>query len=478
MPKYISDILKLGTAIDDNGIFDSFLDVDSNYYINIKRLKDTTVAEFCGSYEEINEYFRRIGKLLSLSKEQNDKAYRSAFKMFDFPEVNEIKLGLSRGKKGRGFGLELRRVIIKDLKEIIDLGSDDPEVFHLMGLFEENVGPDRVSDMIARIIYKNIYQYTLRMCKELIITPDRYPELSFNSDGIFYNPYDINTLVLFVPQDILHEIPIAKDWDDIDRVCRENEIIRQEINEIVGESLSGVPTHVKKEFIKKHIFKQPDELQKLLKEYKLTNVPAYDFSVDEIGDYLVSKLARELPINSPLILSNKPTTSMEVATIICNKFKDLVENNKAYELLYSAKGRPRGEKIVQRAFLLVAICYCEANNLDVSPESNAGRGPVDFKMSNGLDKTIVEIKLTSNSKVVHGFETQIEEYAKAEKTTNRIFLLIDNGGARVRKEAVQDIYNERIKKKESVPELIIVDALEKESASHYNPSKELVNKKK
>lgn len=475
MPKYISDILKLGTAIDDNGIFDSFLDIDSNYYINIKRLKDTTVPEFLGSYDEINEYFRKIGKLLYASKQKNDKAYRSAFNMFNFPEVNEIKLGLSRGKKGRGFGPELRQIIIHDLKEIIDLGSNDPEMFHLLGLFEDNVGPDRLSDMIARLIYKKIYVYTQRMCNELSVTPENYPELSFNSDGIFYNPFDTNTLVLFVPQDILHEIPIAKDWDDIDRVCRENENIRNEINEIVGDSLSGLPSHVKKEFIKNHIFKKPDELQKILNEYKLTVVPAYDFSVDEVGDYLVSKLARELPISSPLLLSEKPSTSMEVATIICNKFKDLVENNKAYELLYSSKGRPRGEKIVQRAFLLVAICYCEANDLDVSPESNAGRGPVDFKMSNGLDKTIVEIKLTSNSKVVHGFETQIEEYAKAEKTANRIFLLIDNGGPHSRLETVQDIYNERKCKNESVPELIIVDALEKESASHYNPPKDSEN---
>lgn len=50
--------------------------------------------------------------------------------------------------------------------------------------------------------------------------------------------------------------------------------------------------------------------------------------------------------------------------------------------------------------------------------------PVDFKMSNGLDKTIVEIKLTTNSNVVHGFETQIEEYAKAKKQKIEFFCLL------------------------------------------------------
>ena len=100
MPKYISDVLELGELVDEKGIFDSFLDIDSHYYINVKRLKDTNVPEFVGSYDIINEYFRKIGKLLKLSKEKNDKAYKEAFKLFDFPEVNEVKLGLSRGKKG------------------------------------------------------------------------------------------------------------------------------------------------------------------------------------------------------------------------------------------------------------------------------------------------------------------------------------------------------------------------------------------
>ena len=44
-------------------------------------------------------------------------------------------------------------------------------------------------------------------------------------------------------------------------------------------------------------------------------------------------------------------------------------------------------------------------------------GPVDLKMSRGNDKTVVEIKLSSNADYIHGYEEQIEEYAKAEGTT-------------------------------------------------------------
>lgn len=466
MPRFLSTELGLQNEIDDIGAFDILLDIDSNYFINIKRLKETEIPEFVNSYNEINEYFRQIGILLLASTSETDRAYKTALQKFKFPEVNGIGLGFSKGKHGSGFGDKLKKIIIHDAKEIITMASNQPEIFHLIGLFENNVGPDRLSDMIARIIYPSIFKYTIRINKELGIIPSKYPHLNFDNEGIICNPYK-DCKVLLLPRDILHELPIARDWDDIDRVCRENEVIKAEINEMVGEQWGKIATHVKKEYIKKYIFKKPSTLNRLLEDYRKTKVEAYDFNKDSGGDYLVAKRARKLPAEYPLEIISRPRNSKEISMLIINKFKDLVENNKVYELLYS-DGKPRGEKIVQRAFLCVAESYCEANNLDVSPESDAGRGPVDFKMSNGLDKTIVEIKLTSNSNVVHGFEVQIEEYAKAEKTENKIFLIIDNGGPKTRIEGVIKIYESKKENKENVPEVIIIDAKPKESASKYN----------
>ena len=89
-------------------------------------------------------------------------------------------------------------------------------------------------------------------------------------------------------------------------------------------------------------------------------------------------------------------------------------------------------------------------------------------MSNGLDKTIVEIKLSTNPNVVHGFTTQIEEYSKAENTSNKILLLIHNGGPESRVTEVTNLYNERIQLGEATPTLIVINALPKTSASSYN----------
>ena len=71
----LSDYLGIGYELDENGIFDPVLDEDSHFFINLQRLKKTTVPEFMKSYERILEYFRKIIKLL-------DKAERKLLILF------------------------------------------------------------------------------------------------------------------------------------------------------------------------------------------------------------------------------------------------------------------------------------------------------------------------------------------------------------------------------------------------------------
>jgi hypothetical protein len=66
-----------------------------------------------------------------------------------------------------------------------------------------------------------------------------------------------------------------------------------------------------------------------------------------------------------------------------------------------------------------------ASSDDVTPEANAGRGPVDFKISHGaFDKTLVEFKLASNSKLAQNLQKQVEIYKKAHDTDKAIKVII------------------------------------------------------
>ena len=147
-------------------------------------------------------------------------------------------------------------------------------------------------------------------------------------------------------------------------------------------------------------------------------------------------------------------------------FKNWIENQKGYDILLNADSRNQ-EKIIQKMLHGIGIYYCKVNNLDISPESNTGRGPVDFKISRGDDKTVIEIKLTSNQQTLHGFEIQIEEYAKSEGTENKIFLLVDNGISSTRIKQVEESYKKRSLAGEKPATLIIIDAKPKKSASKY-----------
>ena len=62
---------------------------------------------------------------------------------------------------------------------------------------------------------------------------------------------------------------------------------------------------------------------------------------------------------------------------------------------------------------------------DVNREVNNGRGPVDFKISKGAaDKSLVEMKLASNSKLKQNLEHQVEIYKKANETENALKVIL------------------------------------------------------
>lgn len=58
-------------------------------------------------------------------------------------------------------------------------------------------------------------------------------------------------------------------------------------------------------------------------------------------------------------------------------------------------------------------------------EVNDGRGPVDFKISQGAkDKTLVEMKLASNSKLERNLARQVEIYKKASDAQSALKVIL------------------------------------------------------
>jgi hypothetical protein len=209
-------------------------------------------------------------------------------------------------------------------------------------------------------------------------------------------------------------------------------------------------------------------LKDLIDQYKGKPAAKYDFENDPLGEFIWADAAKEVTKKNPLALQ-KPASHDEVVEVvrqICRRFKQFLEHNGLNLLLLDDKGNSRPERFSQLLFFGTADCYCDANNLDLSRELNAGRGPVDFKVSAGYHSRVaVEIKLSTNKKLVSGFLSQLPAYNAAEKTFHSIFLVIDVGGSRRKFKILEQVRSDAVAAGQRVPEVIIVDGGIKPSAS-------------
>ena len=462
---FISEYLKPKKSLAKLGVFDALIDKDSNFFINIIRLKNSTVPEFIEAYKHLNSFFGEIAILLDAADtpEMSDKMYKSARKRFTFHEVNGINLGFSESSTGAGWGNKLSNKVLADAYAIVKKGSKQPEIFHLVSLFEENVAGDRLSDMIATIIEPYIIKYTLRIMRELGITPKTRKKLIFSEEGLVVNPYK-HCPILMLPEEILHELPIAIDWDDIGRVASENDAIRKEISAEIGAEWKKWVTSAQKDYLLKHIFMQPDVCQRVIDGYKKESLDALDLRTDPY--YYASLLLKIISGTKSFSKTIRHPKSIDASMDIINIFKDWVENNRGWAEIQSAPSKSR-EKSIQRFMHLGAKHYLEINKLDASFECDAGNGALDIKISRGADKTITEVKLSSNSQYLHGYETQVDLYGKAERTEKTIYVFVDIGHPRKRKKLLER-YKRDKRKGIKCPELVIIDARIRSAASTFN----------
>lgn len=450
-------------GLEEHGVFDPVVDGDSHFFINIIRLKQTTTVELSGSYNRINAYFSDLATILNAadSKNRTDKFYRAALSKFSFSEVNGINLGFAQSSAGAGFGRLLTEQVISDAFDIVKRGCTAPELFHLIGLFETNVGPDRLSDMIATIILPDIKEYTHKVYEQFSITPENYPEQRF-VDGFLVNPHK-NCPLYFLPNEILHELPIAKYWEQVDSAISENNAIRAQINAEIGYEWSRWASSEKKDYLKRKVFMEPETLEAVLSCYRKETLEAFNVLNDP--DYFVERVWKKLKGCFSYLEhgDKKQITSIDGADNIVYIFKDWVENNKGWADIQSTDSKGQ-EKSVQRLILLGAKYYIKSNNLDISCEANEGPGPVDFKISRGNDKTVVEVKLSTNGQYIHGYEEQVVRYAEAENTENMIYVLV-NVGNDVRVKRLQEIHAQNVKDGKKTPKLVVIDARTQKSAS-------------
>jgi len=453
------------------GLVDTFLNVDTPLFIDPLLIpKSSNPFISAAAFDRFKKHFSDVIRLLSMSEKEGDAAWKSAQVQLSLKEPLENGLGYGTGERsGTSRPNELRDTVLRTLNEIITLGAKDPEMISMMALFEENVGPDTISDLTTRAITPQLADLTESFCLKYEV-PTQAVMLPLVGEEkklpVYKTTKGTDRPIVLVPQDIIRDLPMANDWSDVQAAINANKAIRERVNVFLAGLVR--PTVVeRKEALRRAALSSPDVFQQLLVALKEA-AAHYDPNIDALGYYKLKELlkADHAPMKVQLAfkLEDGPESVLKLALKTIEQFKHHVENGNLWEALWEA-GTPKKERAAQLIYYAIAESFCEANDIDISPEANMGGGPIDFKFSKGFKaRVLVEMKRSSGT-VVHGYEKQLEFYKKASKTEYGIFVVIDFGDLGNKLEQIMKIRNQAISQGRRASEIIVIDATRKASAS-------------
>jgi hypothetical protein len=445
------------SELNNMGVFNPILNVDSLVYMDPAKLSVCDVPEFKSSEHKVRRYFQKIVSLLNASEHVGDQYWKTADKYFTFTEYTGTCTGYAKtSTSGNGIGAILRQSTLCLIKGLIEKGRDDPILLGIMNVFQEGIGCDRISDLLIFILYDDILKFTDRICSHFSINDCcvMHRDASFRA---CLNPFN-DKPILLLPRDLVTPLPRIYSCDDIVKLCQKNEEARRELNKYVP--LEG---KIQKRDVLEAISNSETIYQHVVKELDKDDKP-YDFVSDPKGEVIWYDNSRKLAKHFPLEL-NTQSSVFEIAKEIVDYIKRMVEDNGAWELLFDDEGKPRRERYAQLLFSSLARLKCEENNIDLSPETNSGRGPLDFKLSKGNEKVAIEIKLSTNAQLIHGIKNQLPIYMRQENSFKAIYLVFDVKESDTARKKIRKFYeNLPVDQKEKI-QLIIIDATQKESAS-------------
>ena len=441
--------------------FDPVIFRDSRYYIDPILIPKSSSKIIASSYQDLLEYYRKL--LVPLKKvsreDKSDTFWRASVSLFTFKEISAFHLGYGLTNRGTGLTSKLAERILSTSRDIIEAGYDDPEIFSIVGFLEEGIGADRISDMVGNILLDTFVQFTQKIVSECPNKRLKTFRIQGRSFDLPYNP-DNDEPIILLPKDILKRLPEASDKTDIADIVNHNEDLRSRVNKIVGNEWSKVAKADLKKAVKDEIVKTPDIIEELIRKLKNTRV-SYNFDLDPKNEESYRSAIAEFLEQFDLGIQRE--SSFKAAGRVLTYFREQIENNALWKNLYDDQGKALKETHAQKIFHALSLVALEESEIDVTPEANAGPGPVDFKYSRGSkDITLIEFKLSSNPKLIPGLARQLAAYMQAEKSKHGFYVVIVVDGHDKKIAQLRKKYKEM---KRTDINLVVVEGRKKNSAS-------------
>lgn len=450
------------------GLIDPFLNVDTQLFVDPVLLDKSSIKIIKeDAYKALRKHFENVVRLLIICKREGDPAWKAAQEQLSLKEPPSNGLGYGKSDRpGASRPEELRDAILRTTKEVVELGARDPEMISLMGFFEEDVGPDTISDLTSRVIEPQLATLTNQFCNSNAI-PVKTSTLSPNIALPHYiSGSGKERAIMLIPSDIVRELPIAKDWSDLSEAIEANDIIRARVNAFLGKIVHPTVAE-RKTALRSAAFDSAELFETFIAAVK-EHTKYYDPNTDALGYYKLKEIlgagVDQFKCEEKYAVEKGIDEIKRVVTDTLGMFKHHVENANLWEELWIA-GKPKKERAAQLIYYAMADCFCKANNIDISPEANMGGGPVDFKYSKGYHaRVLVEMKRSSGT-VEHGYEKQLEIYKDASQTNHGVFVVLDYGDLGSKLTTIQKMRDAQLAQGKFASEIIVINARQKASAS-------------
>lgn len=415
---------------DNHEWLDPLLTVDTALFVDPFLVYGEKSGDFAGSHQQVIDYFNSLFVLAAEgAAKMGSPQYHVVRDLCRFPEVAEACIGLSQsGTSGRGSGGVLAGLIAEAIHRAILAGLTHVEHFEEIGIIQPGFGPDRISDITLFLLRDRFAKYTAAKCAELGVETREFDYEALNFDGeartwlpgkcrLPVNPYTDGG-VLLIPKRFLRRVPTIR-FDDFYEYCVNNEsdVLRNQFN-------IDVSKRVKKKEILDIARKNIAIVQRYIKIREMSGSSSYDLQADVNQLRSWYFFARDHGASRAVARDESdPDWLWKFAHQLGLDFKSFVEQHGGHTLLWNDNGSHKTEKAAQKVFQAVAGAQCRASFVEMSPETNIGRGPVDFKFSGGKGlRALLEVKLIKSSAWWKGWEKQLPVYMQAENAEHGIYV--------------------------------------------------------
>ncbi len=479
---YFSDRFNVSPQVlEQHGAFDISVVSDLPVFIDPFLLFNSDKDEYKALHDQILEYLRF---LRDHAHEPLDSGRIKSW--YTFSEVRQNWLGFTVGSnRGHGLGKAFAVALHAALGDVLDNFGDEAitSSSHIekLALIRKGVGRDTISDLTTNLIKHYLLRYTSEFAVAELAPAARkkvsVPRAKFNyntqtwATAQYDLPYTEGDFVILTPADLLtkdetwiNRSDMLNSFDLLPDVT-DNDQLRSDVNNYLRTRLTRRSTDKERQEVYALAMLQfPELIDCYIKLKEDTGDQAVATSRDKVlGTQQllrdqVQRAAHDLSQKTDLF--EKPWTSYDEALRAVATFKHYVENQDGWRVINRGDGKAFANEAEVQGFFGLLL---QASRFDVNREVNNGRGPVDFKISIGLDKALIEFKLAKSSSLERNMENQLAIYETANKTDRSVFVVIGYTRTEITKA-------ERVRKKLKLDEgdaknVVIIDASPKQSAS-------------